>query len=194
VSDRSLGIAYVSLDALGTPRMRFRTFDLSLGEPAAPVDLPISTFANAPSVAFAGGRFVVAWGFTFDSSVPGAAIHVATVEEGTNAVSGGNPVTFGFSFARHQSLVSLGDRVFLSFSAAGADGAYDIYGLTLAATLDAPPPSTRLTSTPAASLFPYAARGPAGSIGIVFEELVETPPTSRRPHILAVGCPQPVVR
>ena len=130
------------------------------------------------------------------SGLPGAAIHMAAVEESTNAVFGGHPVTFGFSFARAPALVSLGDRVVLVFSGAGPDGAYELYAAVVQRRRSARlPPATRLTTSPEQSLFAYGARGPDGSIGIVFDESDETPPeTSRRPYFMSVGCHRPSIR
>jgi hypothetical protein len=187
LGERTLGLTYVTLNDEGVAEARFVALDFELEEAAPPVTLPISRFANAPAIAFAGGRYLVAWGSVLDRSVPGAAIHAASIDEDTSVVSGGHPVTFGFTFARAPALVSLGDRAFLVFSAAGADGAYELYAVTVSRTLVAGA-GTRLTATPALSLFPYAARGSDGSIGIVFDETVETGTTSRRPYFMSVGC------
>jgi hypothetical protein len=189
IGERTIGFAYVTLDSQGVTHARFRALDFSLAEAAPAVEMPISSLANAPSVTFAGGRFLVAWSFADMSGLPGAAIHVAAVEESTNAVFGGHPVTFGFSFARAPSLVSLGDRAVVLFSGAGPDGAYDLHAVVVPATLGAVAAATRLTMSPEQSLFAYGARGPDGSIGIVFDEHDETPPeTSRRPYFMSVGC------
>ena len=71
--------------------------------------------------------------------------------------------------------------------AAGVDGGYELFGTTVNASLVATM-STRLTFSTALSLFPYAARGEAGAIGIVFDEEVDTAPTSRVPHFMSIGC------
>jgi hypothetical protein len=187
LGERTLGLTYLTLGEGGVAESRFVALGRELDDAAAPVTLPGSRYANAPAIAFAAGRYVVAWGFVFEQSVPGAAIHLASVEEATNAVAGGHAATFGFSFARAPALVSLGDRAFLVFSGAGADGAYELHSVTVPPTLRTAA-ATQLTSTPALSLFPYAARGPGGSIGIVFDENVETGMTSRRPYFMSVGC------
>jgi hypothetical protein len=194
LGENSVGIAYVSMDSAAVAHARFRMLDPSLSQRTASFELPGSAFANQPALAFAGGRFVVAWGFSFSMSVPGAAVHAAAIEESTLAGTGGHPVTFGFSFARAPALVSLGNRVFLAFSAAGPDGQYDIWATTLDPALATPAPaSVALTSSGAYSLFPYAALGPNGTIGIVFDEDQETPPTSRGPYFMSVGCSPPLV-
>ncbi|HEX6766415.1 MAG TPA: hypothetical protein VF103_13075, partial [Polyangiaceae bacterium] len=116
---------------------------------------------------------------------------VAAVDEAGTVVAPGRPVTVGFAFVRGPSLVSLGDRAYLVFSGAGSDGAYELGGLTVSPGLDVLTQVQRLTFSDALSLFPYAARGPDGTIGIVFDEDDETPPTSRIPYFMSVGCQRP---
>lgn len=194
LGDHSIGIAYVTLDSEAVPRARLRMTDLALDEMTAPLEFPGSAFANQPAVAFAGGRYVVAWGFSYSMSLPGAAVSAAAIEESTLVGTGGFPVTFGFSFARSPTVVSLGNRVFLAFSGAGPDGQYELWATTLEPSLATPPPaSVALTRSSAYSLFPYAALGPNGTIGIVFDEDQETPPTSRRPYFMSVGCEAPII-
>lgn len=188
VGDDTIGFAYVTVGADGLSRVRFRALDFSLAGVGSFVDMPNSSAASYPSLAAAGERFFVAWAFTFGASVPGSTVHMAAVSGGV--ATGGFPVTTGFSFVRGTTLVSLGNRVLLVYSAAGPDGAYELYGMTVDPTL-APGPGTRFTFTDALSLFPYAARGPDGTIGIVFDEDDETPPTSRRPYFMSVGCAPP---
>jgi hypothetical protein len=72
------------------------------------------------------------------------------------------------------------------------DGAYDLHAAILNVGSRLPLEVVRLTNTEPLSLFPYAARGPEGSIGIVFDEHDETAPTSRRPHFMAIGCAENV--
>ena len=190
VGEESLGFAYVTVDPSGMTRVRFRVLDFSLNGVSPFVDMPGSNLASYPSLAAAGERYYVAWAFTFASSVPGSAVHVATVSGSIGVATGGFPVTPGFSFVRGTTLVSLGDRVLLVFSAAGPDGAYELFGTTVNPTI-VPIATTRFTFTDALSLFPYAARGPEGTVGIVFDEDDETPPTSRRPYFMSVGCQPP---
>lgn len=184
LGESTLGLAYVTL-AGETARIRFRSLDFSLGAVGSVVDVPGSNSATYPNLAFAQGRYFVAWAFTLASSLPGQTVNMATVSE--FGAAGGNAVTMPFSFVRDPTLVSLGDRVVLVYSAAGPDGAYELWGSTVDSALVATV-GTRFTFSPALSLFPYAARGEFGAIGIVFDEEVVMAPTSRVPHFMAIGC------
>ncbi len=189
LGESTIGFAYVTL-AGETSRLRFRALDRSLGAVGSVVDVPNSASATYPSLAFAEGRFFVAWAFTLASSLPGQTVNMATI--GELGAAGGNGVTIPSSFQRDPALVSLGDRVVIVYSAAGADGAYELFGTTVDSSLGTAV-STRFTFSAPMSLFPYAARGDAGSIGIVFDEEVDTAPTSRVPHFMAIGCPPPTL-
>jgi hypothetical protein len=187
VGDQRLGVVYVTLDG-DVPRARFRSFDRSLSAPTAAVDVPGSTSVNDKSMVFAGGAFLIAWQFTFPGYVHGSAIHMASAEETSGVVSGGHATTFGFSFARQPSLVSLGDRAVLLFSGAGPDLSYEIWATTVTGALEVPNGALRLTFSEPLSLSPYGALGPDGTIGVVFDEEDETPPNSERPYFMAIGC------
>jgi hypothetical protein len=188
VGEQRLGFAYIVMGTDLLPRVRFRSFDRSLDAPTPAADVPGSLNANAQTIVSARDTFLIAWQFTFESSTPGAAIHMAAVDQVSGLISGGHAKTFGFTFARHPSLVSLGDRAVLLFAGAGADGKYEIWGNTVNTALDAPSAGLRLTLSDALSLFPHGARGPDGTIGIVFDEHDETPPNSRRPYFMTLGC------
>jgi hypothetical protein len=189
LGEGTLGLAYLTL-AGEIARVRFRSLDLSLGAVGPLVDVPGSNSASYPTVAFAQGRYLVAWAFTLASSLPGQAVHMATIAQ--LGAAGGNAVTMPSSFVRDPTLVSLGNRVILVYSAAGPDGAYELWGTTVDSALEVRA-STRFTFTTALSLFPYAARDDGGAIGIVFDEEVVTAPTSRKPHFMSIGCPPPTL-
>jgi hypothetical protein len=189
VGKRTLGLAYTAFGLDGIARARFRMLDENLGALASAVELPSSSYANATTVAFSGQHFVVAWALTLPSSAPGDVIRVAYVNEMAGTPFAGQDVRPGLSLMRWPSLLSLGaDQTFLVFSGAFADGAYDLHSAILNPASTLPVQVIRLTTTEALSLFPYTARGPDGSIGIVFDEDDETEPTSRIPHFMAVGC------
>ena len=192
LGDDRIGLAYVTVGADGVSHVRFRALDSSFGQVGSLVDVPGSSSASYASIAVAAGQFFVSWAFTFAASMPGGAVHMATVSETSGAVVGGGPVTAGFTFVRGSTLVSLGNRVLVFYSGAGPDGAYELYGSTVGDNL-LPTSPTRLTFSDALSLFPFAARGPDGTVGIVFDEDRETPPTSRRPHFMSVGCLPPTL-
>jgi hypothetical protein len=191
VGDQRLGVVYVTMDAAGIARARFRSFDRSLGAPTAAVDVPGSNFVNDKAIVFAGGTYLIAWQFTFPGYVHGSAIHMASVEEASGVVSGGHATTFGFAFTRHPSLVSLGDRAVLLFTGAGTDGQYEIWATTVSRSLGMATGALRLTVSDPMSFVPFGALGPNGTLGIVFDEEDETPPNSERPYFMAIGCERP---
>jgi hypothetical protein len=186
--EHSLGLAYVSLDSVGVAHARFRSLDFELAGAPYSTDLRLADGANSFAIAHVAGRFVVAASHATEDSVPGDAISMASVDEASGALLEASLVTAGFSFARGPSLVSLGDRAFLVFSGALADGAYELYAGVVVVGQISPMVATELTHSEALSLFPYAAPGADGTIGIVFDEDDETPPTSRVPHFMSVGC------
>jgi hypothetical protein len=187
MGDERLGVVYVTMDG-DIPRARFRTFDRLLGAPTAAVDVPGSVSVNDKSMVFAGGTFLIAWQFTFPGFVHGSAIHMAQADEASGVVSGGHATTFGFTFARQPSLVSLGDRAVLLFAGAGSDSRYEIWATSVLRSLATPRGAVRLTYSEPLSLFPYGELGPDGTIGIVFDEEDETPPNSERPYFMTIGC------
>jgi hypothetical protein len=188
----TIGLAYTAFGLDGIARAHFRMLDQNLGALGSAVELPGSSYANAPSVVFSGEHFVVAWALTLPASTPGDVIRVAYVNETVGIPFVGQEVRPGLPFLRHPSLLSLGaDQSFLVFAGALADGAYDLHSAILNPASTLPVQVIRLTTTEPLSLLPYAARGPDGSIGIVFDEAVETEPTSRTPHFMAVGCLPP---
>ena len=190
VGQRTIGLAYTTFGLDGIARARFRTLADDLGTSGPAIELPNSAYASAPSLAFSESRFVVAWGVTLASSTPGDTIHVTYVDETGGTLE--QRIRSGLSFMRGPSLLSLGaGQTFVVFSGALGDGAYDLYSTVLTPGTILVSQVIRLTTTEALSLFPFAARGPDGSIGIVFDEDDETTPTSRIPHFMAVGCRPP---
>jgi hypothetical protein len=120
-----------------------------------------------PSVAYVGGRFVVAFQ-TYDLG-PGDAIEMAVVSEDGIVVKAAAPVTSGANFARTQSLVSLGDRFVLVW-ADDHDGNYELYSQVMDADLTVLRPRERITFNDADSLWPIATLLPDGGIGILFDD------------------------
>lgn len=173
VAGGRLGVAYVVPDPAqvdGT-LVRFRTFDLTLGDGTAWVNL--GTNGQAPSVESVGDDFVVVWHTGNEQQNFGPFIAAATLDARGNVLASG-AVTSGDEHAKTHALASLGDRAFLVWSAIPAGGGpYSLFYETFA-------PQDLSVLTPRGFLAksqqlddltnPVAVRGASGDIGVAYDE------------------------
>ena len=120
-----------------------------------------------PTVIWNGDRYIVA--YHKRTSVPGDAIWGVAVNEAGQIVTPETQLTSGASFARTQSLLPLGDRLLLVW-ADDKDGNYELYSKMLSPSLTELSPRQRITENPADSVFPLAAFGPDGDVGVLFDD------------------------
>lgn len=178
VGEERLGLAYVVAGALlpdGTERstsVRFRTYDLELGAGSAPVELGMD--AQEPSVAYAAGRFISTWHTGSERRNWGGALVGALVDESGSFIVQ-RSITSGDTHAKHRSLVVLGDRVLMVWSATPSDvEPFELFYETLSpTTLDVQVSRQLLVKSPLGwdLTSPHAALGPDGDIGVVYDEI-----------------------
>ncbi|HEY3664647.1 MAG TPA: hypothetical protein VGL19_01560, partial [Polyangiaceae bacterium] len=136
-------------------------------------------------LAAVAGRFLVAWEQSGGPAVPhGPSILGAVVDETGTILRPGQPITTGATIARSFSLLSLGDRVFMTW-ADNHDGNFEIYWQILGPNLEVLAPRTRLTFTPSDSFFPAPAFGPKGDVGVLFVDLQTN---FQQVYFVSMGC------
>jgi hypothetical protein len=122
---------------------------------------------TTPNVVWNKDRYVIV--YHKRTNVPGDAIWGLTVDEDGNILTPETKLTTGASFARTQSILPLGDRLLLVW-ADDKDGNYELYTKMLSPTLAELSPRQRITNNSADSVFPFAAFGPEGDVGVLFDD------------------------
>jgi hypothetical protein len=179
-SDRVNNLAIAWLDGrdgpMGLPTesrgIWFATFtnDLRRMQP----DTRVSTLGQstvAPTVVWNRDRWVVAW---HDAAIdsPDHEVWGATRDAGGREIVPPTRLTNDTNFSRYPSLVPLGDRVLLVY-ADDRVGAYDLFARMLDANLAPLTAETRVTMADRDSVYPIAALGPDGDVGILFRDMRE---------------------
>lgn len=165
VGSSHVGVVFTVVDAARVALL-FRAFGTTLREPGEFVTLPAEN-PQAPQIDFNVDRFIVTWS-VYDVG-PGPAIFGMAVDEDGAALTPVKQLTSGARFARSHALIALGDRLLLIW-ADDHDENYELYAKTLTPELDELGARFRITTNPAQSLFPAAALGPRGDIGILFDD------------------------
>jgi hypothetical protein len=167
---KTVGVAWALGDAV-SHLIQFQPFSLDLTTPFSP---PItltdgSTEAVYPNVVWNKDRYVVAW---YDKSATPKAIYAAVIgEDGTLLQPAKNVTNPGPFRSRYPFLRPLGDRLLLVYSDdRDQNQGYEIYSRMLSPTLDPLTPELRVTNAPRDSVFPIAAFGPQGNVGILFRD------------------------
>ena len=187
VSGGRLGVAYVVTGPSApdgseqATTLRFRTFDLTLGDGTGPFD--ISSDGQAPNVQGTDTGFVVAWQ-TGTEKGWGNAIQAASLDDHGQLFAAG-PVTSGDTHARDRALVSFGDRLLLVWSATPTDAdKYQLwYELIEPQKLTVVATRTLLAKSEGDLTNPHAVRGPSGDVGIAFDQ--KTPDLG---YFMRLGC------
>lgn len=165
-SKTRIGVVFTDL-VNGTAHGFFMLLDSNLNELAPPVDLGVDHVQD-PTIVFVGDAFVVAF-YTYDVG-PGPSIWGATFDENGNLLTGARPITAGDAFVRGHSLLSLGDRVFLTWSGADASGHYDLHAVSLDKKLSPLADRRRLLQTSGHATGTLAVQGGYGEVGVLFDE------------------------
>ncbi len=153
---------------VASDRVGVRIYDTALSPLTDVIELS-DVGGVSPSLAWVGDRYVVTYGH-YDGG-PGSAIWGAAIDESGAVLQAPRPVTSGASFARTQSLLSLGNEVLLLWADDYDEyGNYELYAQTLDASLSVVSPRARITDTPGATLGPSAVLGPGGDVGIIYED------------------------
>jgi len=187
-SKTRLGLVFTDLVG-GTARGFFMLLDANLNELTPPIDLGVDHIQD-PTVAFVGDTFVVAF-YTYDT-VPGNAIWGATFDESGTMTSSARPITEGDSFVRGHALLSLGDRVFLTWSGADASGHYNLHAMPLDKKLSPLADRQRLLETVGQATGTLAVQGAFGQVGVLFDETA--PDGTQVAYFLALECRQQGLR
>jgi Putative metal-binding motif/Dictyostelium (slime mold) repeat len=179
VTDGRLGVAYVVPgpelpDGIeDSTTVRFRTFDVTLGDETSSVDL--GTDGQEPIVESVGDDFVVLWHTGSETRNWGSSIQAATLDANGNLLASG-PITSGDAHAKSRALVSLGDRAVVVWSATPTDNdPFELFYETLSPDKLAILTSraTLATSDKGNDLVdPSAVLGPSGDIGVTFNDNV----------------------
>ena len=101
--------------------------------------------------------------------MPGDAIWGTTISEEGNILQSERPITSGATFARTQTLLSLGDRALLTW-ADDRDGNYELYSKMLGLDLQELSPRQRITFNASDTLSPTTTFGPDGDVGVLFDD------------------------
>lgn len=172
VGEARLGVAFTTLEG-NEMHAKFRTVSFDLTELGEIVDLTAVDALN-PNVAYASGRFVVTWERRDVGSVSGPSIYGAVLSENGRLLVPERAITTPARFARGHAILSLGDRIVLVWGEYRATD-YDLYFALLSPDLEPLTAATRITTSSSDSLSPALALGPAGDIGILFEEWAPGP-------------------
>lgn len=168
------GLTTVGLTwSVGDPAQRFINFQLFNAD-LTPKSQPISltnglTQAVYPTIAWNNDRYIVTW---YDKTANPKAIYGAVVDEnGTILVPPTTLTQPGPFRSRYPSVKTLGDRVLIVYSddRDGNDG-YELYTLMLNQKLEPISQERRITFSKRDSIYPIAAFGPDGNVGILFRD------------------------
>ncbi len=166
---KTLGLTWSFGDAtLGV--VQFQTFDFDLAPASQPLVLTDGTTkALYPTVAWNTDRYIIAW---YDDEASPRAIYAAAVDEQGNVIVPAQPVTDPGPFrSRYPQIKALGDRVLLLYADdRDQNNGYELYARTLDPFLVPLTNETRITFAERDSIYPVAAFGPDGTLGILFRD------------------------
>lgn len=165
----TLGVAFNRGNA-SNHFIMFQVYDTTLAPIGEPVPLTNGqTDSIDPVVVYNGGTYVVAW---FDRSASPTSIWGAVLDEAGQVLVQPQPITDPGPFrSRYPYLRALGDRLLLVYSDdRDQNNGYELYSRMLTDTLAPLTAEMRLTTAPRDSVYPTAAFGPDGNVGIMFRD------------------------
>ncbi len=168
--------------------IQFRTFDFELNPVGDIVELTDGSSESVyPVVVWNEDSYVIAW---YDKSASPKAIYAAVVApDGTVLVSPRAVTSPGGANSRYVTLKPLGDRVLLVYADDRDQNlGYEIYARMLTEDLEPAPGAEqelRVTSAIGDSVYPRAAFGPDGDVGILFRDDRES---EQRVWFTRLGC------
>jgi hypothetical protein len=167
----------------------FQLFSTDLVTPLSP---PIqitdgSTDAVYPSVVWNQDRYVIAW---FDKSASPKAIYATAVAEDGVTLVPPKPITDPGPFrSRYPNLKPLGDRLLVVYADdRDQNNGYELYSRMIGADLAPLTAESRLTNAQRDSIYPIAAFGPGGNVGVLFRDDREG---SQNVYFTRLGCVAP---
>jgi hypothetical protein len=163
--EKTIAITYNSVKG-SAKSVSLRIFAPDFSSPGPIITLS-SDHAVDPSIIWNKDRYVVAYGKR--PKKPGDAIWGATIQEDGTVLIADKKLTSGASFARTQWLLPLGDR-FLLVWADDHDGNYELYSQMMSSDLELISPRERITKDASDTVDPVAVFGPAGDVGVLFDD------------------------
>jgi hypothetical protein len=164
-----IGVAWTSGDAT-THVIQFQTFTAEL-EPLSPVVFLTNGGSDAvyPTIVWNKDRYVVAW---FDKTASPKGIYAAALSEDGAVLTQPKPISSPGAFrSRYPFLRPLGDRVLAIYSDdRDRNNGYELYAVMVSGALDRISAEQRLTFSGRDSVYPVAAFGPDGDVGILFRD------------------------
>jgi hypothetical protein len=157
-----IAVAWIASDY---GEVEFALFDRRLERVAGPLSL--GSHGDFVRVVHVGTGWAAFWHGIDD----GATTIWGVFLDETAGVGQAKPIIEARKRARYPFPVSLGDRVLLVYSDDGDDmQGYELYITTLSERLEPMGAAQRVTQSVADSIFPTAAFGPAGDVGILFRD------------------------
>ncbi|HMY18502.1 MAG TPA: putative metal-binding motif-containing protein [Polyangium sp.] len=159
--------------SVGDPSQRFvniQIYNQDLSPNGSPIALTNgATQAVYPTVAWNQDRYMVVW---FDKTANPKAIYGAVVSEGGTILAGPKVITQPGQFrSRYPTIKPLGDRALLIYADdRDQNDGYELYSVMLDAKLDPISQERRITFAKRDSIYPIAAFGPDGNVGILFRD------------------------
>ncbi len=167
VGTHGIGIAWAYGDA-ESHQVRFQTFTPALDPIGTPIDLTKSGAGVFPSVVWNKKSYVIAW---FDTDYEPHAVYGAVVDETPSVLASATLLTSSPKHTRYPSLLPLGDRLLMVFSDDRDNNqGYELYARMLTSSLGFLSPELRVTNATGDSVYPTAAFGPKGDVGILFRD------------------------
>ena len=166
LTDRGVGIVFLSLAAGDVPRLKFMTASRALTAPSALTDIAFDD-PDGPVLTALGDEYVVT--FHQDTGVIGAAIYGVVVGKDGGVVGSPQSMTAGAAHARGNATYSYGDR-FVMVWADDRDGSYQLYAQTFDKKLSPISARLRLTTTMTNTLGPIVAPSSDGGLGVLYTD------------------------
>ena len=162
-----LGFSFSTNDGIAQ-QIAFRSATADLAD-RGDIVLVTSNGGRFPSMVWNRDRFVIAWEQGTPTGGPGQSILGAAISEDGAILVNERALATSSTFARTHSLIPLGDRLLLIW---GDDrsGNFELYSKMLTPDLQELTPDARVTNAPGASVWPFAAFGPDGDVGVLFED------------------------
>lgn len=165
----TIGMAW----SAGNPSKRFinfQVFNPDLTPNISPMSLTNgSTQAVCPTIAWNSGQYIIVW---YDKTANPKAIYGAVADEmGTILVSPKALTQPGQFRSRYPTVKTLGDRVLIVYADdRDQNDGYELYTLMLDTQLNPMSDERRITFAKRDSIYPIAAFGPDGNVGILFRD------------------------
>jgi len=185
LSKARVGVVFSSRLSGMVTHAKFFSTAPDLTQQSSLVDLGGTDVQN-PALVYVGGHFAAFWERHGDNYGP--SIFGAVIDEAGTLLVPERAVTTGANFARSFSALSLGDRVILVW-ADDHDGNYDLYLQILDANLNVLFPRTRLSFSSSDTLYPVAALGPNGDLGVLYDDWQSG---ARQSYFLGMSCVMPL--